>query len=222
MRIPSTHTRRWLPLALLTLLGAQAQAAAPVNSQASLIDANRYLLLFSATGDERFQGYMENAGKRLDASLAANNDPALQELWNNFQQGSRKLVGSFATQQLTAQAKMTQSLALEEPVTAYLKTHPQATPTLADNLRMRALLAAREANLRSADPKQADAEAEQIKALDAGIQRQIDALQKTDAPLHTDLSTRWHYLLVSQKNGKLLPYPFNAQIDAMLGKLDAR
>ncbi|CDF86501.1 hypothetical secreted protein [Pseudomonas knackmussii B13] len=222
MRIPSTHLRRWLPLALLTLLGAQAQAAAPVSSQASLIDANRYLLLLSATGDERFQTYMENTGKRLDASLAANQDPALRELWSNFQQGSRKLVGSFATQKLTAQQKMSQSLALEEPVTAYLKAHPQATPTLADNLRLRALLAAREANLRSADPKQADAEAEQIKALDAGIQQQIDGLAKADPTLHADLSNRWHYLQVSQKNGKLLPYPFNAQIDAMLGKLDAR
>lgn len=222
MRIPSTHLRRWLPLALLTLLGAQAQAAAPVSSQASLIDANRYLLLLSATGDERFQTYMENTGKRLDASLAANQDPALRELWSNFQQGSRKLVGSFATQKLTAQQKMSQSLALEEPVTAYLKAHPQAAPTLADNLRLRALLAAREANLRSADPKQADAEAAQIKALDAAIQQQIDALEKSDPPLHADLSNRWHYLQVSQKNGKLLPYPFNAQIDAMLGKLDAR
>lgn len=222
MRTRSAPLRRWLPLALISLLSAQAQAAAPVSSQASLIDVNRYLLLFSATGDERFQTYMENAGKRLDASLAANQDPVLRDLWSNYQQGSRKLIGSFATAKLTAQAKMSQSLALEEPATAYLKAHPQASPTLADNLRLRALLAAREANLRSVDPKQADTEAEQIKALDAGIQQQIDALEKGDPTLHADLSNRWHYLQVSQKNGKLLPYPFNAQIDAMLGKLDTR
>lgn len=221
MRIAPARLRRWLPLALLTLLAPQAHAAVAPSDTASLTDAGRYLLFFGATGDERFQARLESVGKRLDDSLAHSQDAALSELWRNYRQASQKLQSTFATQKLTAQARMSQSLAVEEPLSAYLKAHPASAPSLADNLRLHALLSAREASLRNVDTPRADAEAAQIKTLDASIEQQIVALEHSAPALQADLNNRWHYLQVGQKGGKLLPYPFNAQIDAMLGKLDA-
>ncbi|MDF3935546.1 hypothetical protein [Pseudomonas citronellolis] len=220
MRTRHTRSRHWLPLALCALLGAQAHAAGAPASEASLTDANRYLLLYSATGDEHFLVGLDAAGKRLEASLAQRQDAdALRALWAGYQQGRQKLLADHAARKLDANAEMAQSLKLAEPLDAYLKAHPQATPDLADDLRQRALLTARQANLRKVDGTRADAEASDIKALDARIQQRIDALAKTDPALSESLAKRWRYLQISQSNGKLLLYPFNAQIEAMLGQL---
>ena len=81
------------------------------------------------------------------------------------------------------------------------------------------MLTARLANLQKVDGPRAEAEAANVKALDERIQQRIDALAKSDPALHDELDKRWRYLQVSQRNGQQLLYPFNAQIEAMLGKL---
>lgn len=226
MRIRSTRLRHWLPFCLCALLGGQALAAAspvtsPVTSESSMLDINRYQLLYSATGDDRFLERMGSAGKRFEASLQGRQDAdALRALWSDYQQGSKKLLADLSAHKLNPQSEMAQSLKLSETFDAYLQAHPQtAAPELADNLRTRALLTARLANLRKVDNSRADAEEQKIKALDASIQQQIAALAKANAALSSDLANRWHYLQISQSNGKLLLYPFNAQIESMLGKL---
>jgi hypothetical protein len=205
MRILPSPLRHCLPLALCALLGSQAQAAEAPGVEADLVDANRYLLLYSATADERFLD-------RLDAT-------ALRALWASYEQGRQQMLAEHAARKLDQNGEMARSLKLAEPLDAYLQAHPLATPGLADDLRSRALLTARLANLQKVDGPRAEAEAANVKALDERIQQRIDALAKSDPALHDELDKRWRYLQVSQRNGQQLLYPFNAQIEAMLGKL---
>lgn len=220
MRILPSPPRHCLPLALCALLGSQAQAAEAPGVEADLVDANRYLLLYSATADERFLDRLDATGKHLQAALGQRQDAAaLRALWASYEQGRQQMLAEHAARKLDQNGEMARSLKLAEPLDAYLQAHPLATPGLADDLRSRALLTARLANLQKVDGPRAEAEAANVKALDERIQQRIDALAKSDPALHDELDKRWRYLQVSQRNGQQLLYPFNAQIEAMLGKL---
>ncbi|KAF1071722.1 MAG: hypothetical protein GAK45_00428 [Pseudomonas citronellolis] len=214
-----------LGFGLFALFTAKACAAAQAPSaEAALLDADRYLLLFSATGDDRFLDRLAPAGKRFTAALAERKDAsALQSTWSSFQQSVDKTHADYTSHRIDLKTTQTQALQTADQLDTYLKAHPAADAgSLPDNLRNHALQIARLANLRLVDANHAPDEEAQVKASGEAIQKQIDALENSQPAVFADLDKRWRYLKAGQTSGKLLLYPFNAQIEAMLGKLQGQ
>lgn len=207
---------------LIGLLPGPALSAEPEERAiaGTLMDAQRCLLLFAATGDEHFLGLLPRLTDRLDKQLADQPGANAMPLWNLWllhQQAVASARAHYAPGGPQLQAALRQA----ESVVAQLPTYlPQVqagtTPELSDDLRELALLEAQNANQKLLEGD-ANKRREQI----ARLQRNID-LQLSARPASAEtesLRTRWRYLRLTERENGTLLYPFNAQLEYLLTRL---
>lgn len=203
---------------LLTSLLPTAANASTANAQ--LQDIERYLLLYSATGDERFLQRLDKLGTEFEKSLDTQKNPtALKDMWHLYQQTLDQVRAAYSQHGVdlkTAVARTAEVAGLFDNFIIADEGTP-ATPTLADDLRTLALLEARQANGKLLGDGHAE-DVERIAQLQANVEKRLTALPAGES--RDALLSRWSYLRKSERpDGATLLYPFNAQIEYLLEHL---
>ncbi|MBB2493429.1 hypothetical protein [Aquipseudomonas ullengensis] len=215
----STRLRPWLcALPLILLQGSALADVAPAPVEPNVLDMERFLLLYRATGDERFMQRLNQHGEQFQHAIAGRKDPnTLHNLWLTYQESAQRVHQAYAVRELDLDSELDQALQVSGLFSAFLPQAETATaPSLADNLRQLA-------RIKAALATQAATASGSLKAsaISARIDRQLGALARSDAELYASIMPRWRYLQLTERNGKTLLYPFNAQIEFILARLQA-
>jgi len=204
-------------IASLLLTGLLPRAANADTSEASLRDMERYLLLYSATGDERFLSRLDNLGSSFEQQLAQQKNAAsLQDIWQLYRQTLEQVRAAYSHKGVDLQQAVAQTQEVAGLFDSFILAREPASQGLEDELRELALLEARRANGRllgagnEGDPARIEVLQERIgerlAALPAGASRD-------------SLLSRWSYLRKAEKPEGTLLYPFNAQVEYLLAHL---
>ncbi|WP_160288518.1 hypothetical protein [Pseudomonas knackmussii] len=209
---------RNLLLAALMLPGLSLAAG---NETAYILqDAQRCLLLFTATGDEHFLRPLPSLAERYERQLADQPGANAMSLWNVWLLHQKSVADARAhyapgsPQLLDALRQAGKALEL---LPRFLPVVQDETPPLADNLRQLALLEAQGANQKLLGGDE-QARRTAIAALQGRIEAQLAAL-----PAHPEneaLRSHWRYLRLSEHESAPLLYPFNAQLEYLLARLN--
>lgn len=210
---------RNLLLAALTLPGLSLAAG---NETAYILqDAQRCLLLFAATGDEHFLRSLPSLAERYEKQLADQPGATAMSLWNvwllhqksvadaraHYAPGSPQLLDA-----VRQAGKAVDLLPRFLPV-----VQDETPPTLTENLRQLALLEAQGANQKLLGGDE-QARREAIAGLQGRIEEQLTALPAS--PENEALRSHWRYLRLSEHESATLLYPFNAQLEYLLARLN--
>ncbi|QRY79826.1 hypothetical protein JVX91_01540 [Pseudomonas sp. PDNC002] len=202
-----------LLLSNVLLCSAQAaQPATPAQYNDPLVqDIERYLLLYSATGDERFLERLNSLGVVLEQKLATQDKAAsLKDIWQLYQQTLVKVRDAYGKKGVDLKQAVKQTREVGDLFNTFLIAGSDPQPKLLAELRELALLEARKANgklLGVATEK----DTKRIGELQESVQQQLQAL-----PANSDrdgLLMRWSYLRKTETDKGTLLYPFNAQIE---------
>ena len=191
---------------------AVAADATPQRNDPLLQDIERYLLLYSATGDERFLDRLNSLGVVFEQKLAVQDQAtALKDIWQLYQQTLAKVKDAYTKKGVDLKLAVKQTREVADLFSAFLAPDAAATaPQPGGDLRELALLEARKANAKLLGAP-SDAETKRIGELRESLQRQLEAL-----PAGADrekLLMRWAYLRKTETADGTLLYPFNAQIE---------
>lgn len=207
-------------LASLVLAGLLPNAANADTADARLQDIERYLLLYSATGDERFLQRLDSLGKVFEQSLGEQkNAAALKDMWQLYRQTLDQVRAAYSQRGVDLKQALAQTREVAGLFDSFIIAEKQAQnpPALADDLRELALLEARQANRKLLGGAQS-ADAAQIVQLQANVEKQLAALP--NGTTRDNLLSRWDYLRKAERpEGGTLLYPFNAQIEYLLAHL---
>lgn len=204
-------------IASLLLASLLPRAANADTVDANLRDMERYLLLYSATGDQRFLARLDNLGPHFQQQLAQQkNATSLQDLWQLYRQALDQVRMAYSRRDVDLQHAVAQTREVAGLFDSFILTREPAPQGLADELRELALLEARRANGRLLGKVNED-DAARIGELQALIGERLAALP---AGANRDsLLWRWHYLRKAEKPEGTLLYPFNAQVEYLLAHL---
>lgn len=211
-------------LLLTALLLPNMGQAADQDSQkiaATLLDAQRCLLLFSATGDEHFLRPLPRLAERYEKALADQpgaNAMTLWNIWLTHQQSVTEAKVYYAAGSPRLQNALQQAAKAVELLPKFIPlTQGDTPPTLADNLRQLALLEAKGAN-----PSAIGGDAQARRETIADLQRRIDAelAARPVTPDNEALRSHWRYLRLTERESGTLLYPFNAQVENLLARLN--
>lgn len=206
-------------LASLVLASLLPRAANADTVDARLQDIERYLLLYSATGDERFLQRLDNLGSAFEQSLGEQkNAAALKDMWQLYRQALERVRAAYSQRGVDLKDALAQTHEVAGLFDDFIVSDKpaKATPTLADELRELALLEARQANRKLLGGAE-QSEAARIAQLQGDVEKQLAALP--DGPARDTLLSRWAYLRKAEKPEGTLLYPFNAQVEYLLAHL---
>ncbi|MCP1652133.1 hypothetical protein [Pseudomonas nitroreducens] len=204
-------------IASLLLTGLLPRAANADTSEASLRDMERYLLLYSATGDERFLSRLDNLGSSFEQQLAQQKNAAsLQDIWQLYRQTLEQVRAAYSHKGVDLQQAVAQTQEVAGLFDSFILAREPASQGLEDELRELALLEARRANgrLLGAGNK---GDAARIEVLQERIGERLAALPAGAS--RDSLLSRWSYLRKAEKPEGTLLYPFNAQVEYLLAHL---
>ncbi|WP_010487431.1 hypothetical protein [Pseudomonas sp. S9] len=208
---------RALSLALILPLSyAKADTSADIRSTA--LDVERYLLLYSNGGDERFWTQMNEAQNQLGEQIKTEKGAAtLEGILSTYQGYADDVRAAYWQNNQDLSTSLAQAFNVFKLLDSFLPadTSSQA-PSLADNLRSFAVL-----SIRQDTPLAETGDQQTIDQLAKRISAQIDALSNKNPKAYQQVPMRWKYLQIAHRNGKPLIYPFNAQIEYMLAQLEA-
>ncbi len=204
-------------LASLLLAGLLPRAANADAVDASLRDMERYLLLYSATGDERFLTRLESLGPSFEQQLSQQKNAAnLQDLWQLYRQTLEKVRAAYLQKDVDLQQALLQTREVAGLFDTFILAREPAPDGLQDELRELALLEARRANGRLLG-KESEGDATRIGELQELIGERLAALPAGAS--RDSLLSRWSYLRKAEKPEGTLLYPFNAQVEYLLAHL---
>ncbi|MNP34479.1 hypothetical protein D3C76_1277680 [compost metagenome] len=187
-----------------------------------MLDIQRYLLLYSATGDERFLARLDGLGAVFEEGIAAQkNANTLADIWELYRHTVGKVRDAYTIKDADLKRAVAQTQEVSALFDAFILESDKAdqSPSLADNLRHLALLRVQQANREVLGESPDDG---RLDSLYAEIDRQLDSLPAGDAQASSRnerLKKRWQYLRMAANGGQL--YPFNAQIEYLLAHLPA-
>lgn len=216
---------RLVPALLAGLLLSGTLAAAPAKGPTNLRtdpllqDIERYLLLYAATGDERFLTRLNSLGAVFEKKLDGQKQAAtLKDIWQLHQQTLEKVHDAYTKRGVDLRQALQQTRQVAELFDSFLQPAPGATqgPTLLDEVRELALLEARGANRKLLGELTA-ADGRRIAELQEEVQARLEALP--DSPERDKLQLHWRYLRKAQTADGTLLYPFNAQIEYLTAHL---
>lgn len=206
-------------IASLLFAGLLPRAANADTIDASLRDMERYLLLYSATGDERFLSRLDILGQGFEEQLTQQkNAGALQDLWQLYRQTLQQVRDAYSLKGVDLRQAVARTQEVAGLFDSFILAREPAPQGLADELRELALLEARQANRRLLGRDLEDA-AERIGALQVKIGERLAALPAGAS--RDSLLSRWSYLRKAEKPEGTLLYPFNAQVEYLLAHLPA-
>ena len=204
-------------IASLLFAGLLPRAANADAVDASLRDMERYLLLYSATGDERFLSRLDNLGHSFEEQLAQQkNAGALQDLWQLYRQTLQQVREAYSLKGVDLRQAVARTQEVAGLFDSFVLAREPAPQGLEDELRELALLEARQANRRLLGRDLEDA-GERIEALQEKIGERLAALPAGAS--RDSLLSRWKYLRKAEKPEGTLLYPFNAQVEYLLAHL---
>ncbi|MFR0691065.1 hypothetical protein ACLUTX_16825 [Enterobacterales bacterium AE_CKDN230030158-1A_HGKHYDSX7] len=204
-------------IASLLLAGLLPRAANADAIDANLRDMERYLLLYSATGDERFLTRLDSLGTRFEEQLAKQKNAAsLQDLWKLYQQTLDQVRAAYSRKDVDLQQAVAQTREVAGLFDSFILAREPGAPGLENELRELALLEARRANGRLLG-KQGGDDAQRINELQGAIGERLAALPAGAS--RDSLLSRWSYLRKAEKPEGTLLYPFNAQVEYLLAHL---
>ncbi|MFJ3054240.1 hypothetical protein [Pseudomonas nitroreducens] len=204
-------------IASLLLTGLLPRAANADTTDASLRDMERYLLLYSATGDERFLTRLDNLGTSFEQQLAQQKNAAsLQDLWQLYRQTLEQVRAAYVQKGVDLQHAVAQTREVAALFDSFILAREALTPGLENELRELALLEARRANERLLGKETGD-DAKRIGELQERIGERLAALPAGAS--RDSLLSRWSYLRKAEKPEGTLLYPFNAQVEYLLAHL---
>ncbi|WP_339516298.1 hypothetical protein [Pseudomonas sp. RL_15y_Pfl2_60] len=205
-----------LSLALVLPL-SYAKAAASADIRSTALDVERYLLLYSNGGDERFWTQMSEAQNQLGEQVKAEKGAAtLEGILSTYQDYAAKVHAAYHEKNFDLNTSLSQASEIFNLLDSFIPadtTNPP--PRLSDNLRAFAVL-----SIRQDTPLAKASDQQAIDQLASDISAQIDALSTENPKAYQKVPMRWKYLQTAQRNGKPLIYPFNAQIEYMLTQLE--
>ncbi|MBB4867936.1 hypothetical protein HNP46_006855 [Pseudomonas nitritireducens] len=199
-------------LTLSAVLCGHAAGAEPPASPTSplLEDIERYLLLYSATGDERFLNRLNGLGTQFEQKLGEQKQAEpLRDIWQLYQQTLDRVQAAYREKGVDLKKALNQSQEVADLFDSFLVSSPPPAG-LASDLRELALLEARKAN-HALLGIEAAANQQRIEQLRSAITAQLDALP--EEAQRERLLTHWNYLRQAQAASGTLLYPFNAQIE---------
>ncbi|MCP8465269.1 hypothetical protein NK553_15065 [Pseudomonas sp. ZM23] len=211
--------------ASLIFAGLLASSLLPtvVNAETAnpqLQDIERYLLLYSATGDERFLQRLDKLGAAFEKNLdAQKNSTVLKDMWHLYQQALEQVRAAYSQHGVDLKTAVAQTAEVAGLFDKFIVADEGApvAPSLADDLRALALLEARQANNKLRGGGYAE-DVERIAQLQANVEKRYTALPAGES--RDTLLSRWSYLRKSERpDGATLLYPFNAQIEYLLEHL---
>ncbi|MGC4010393.1 MAG: hypothetical protein QM805_16255 [Pseudomonas sp.] len=203
--------------ASLLLAGLLPRAANADAVDASLRDMERYLLLYSATGDERFLTRLEGLGPSFEQQLSQQKNAAnLQDLWQLYRQTLEKVRTAYSQKDVDLQQAVLQTQEVAGLFETFILAREPASNGLQDELRELALLEARRANERLLE-KESKGDTLRITQLQELIGERLAALPAGAS--RDSLLSRWSYLRKAEKPEGTLLYPFNAQVEYLLAHL---
>ncbi|MFV0456467.1 MAG: hypothetical protein ACK5NQ_16040 [Pseudomonas sp.] len=204
-------------LAGLILASTLVQAANTTSIDTYLWDIERYLLLYSATGDERFMVRLNELDTAFKQRLKAQkNASALEDMRLLYLQELKRVQEAYLHSREDLESSVAKLLEVIGLFDSFIIEDrlEEETSTLTDDLRQLALLEARQANNKLLGATQED-NGMRITQLQDKIEAQITALD------HRDPSLRWTFIRKSQRpNGDTLLFIFNAQIEYLINHLD--
>lgn len=204
-------------IASLLLTGLLPRAANADTSEASLRDMERYLLLYSATGDERFLSRLDNLGSSFEQQLAQQKNAAsLQDIWQLYRQTLEQVRAAYSHKGVDLQQAVAQTQEVAGLFDSFILAREPASQGLEDELRELALLEARRANGRLLGAGN-EGDAARIEVLQERIGERLAALPAGAS--RDSLLSRWSYLRKAEKPEGTLLYPFNAQVEYLLAHL---
>ncbi|MBO3276906.1 hypothetical protein [Pseudomonas schmalbachii] len=212
-------------LLAFTLLGYPvASTAEPLPPNAVMVDIQRYLLLYSATGDERFLARLDALGPIFEEGISGQRNAAsLRDMWGLYRGTVEKVRDAYTSRDVELKSAVSQAREVSALFDAFILVDAgrKRPPSLTGNLRRLALLKALQANRELLGETQDQAE---LDSLVGAIGKQFDDLPNGDRDAsrqHGMLQKRWQYLLLTSNAGHTLLYPFNAQIEYLLAHLPA-
>jgi hypothetical protein len=204
-------------LAGLLLAGLLPRPANADVVDANLRDMERYLLLYSATGDERFLTRLDGLGQHFEQQLSQQkNATSLQDLWQLYRQALDQVRAAYSQKDVDLQRAVAQTRAVAGLFDTFILAREPAPQGLEDELRELALLEARLANGRLLG-KESEGDAARIGELQELIGERLAALPAGAS--RDSLLSRWSYLRKAEKPEGTLLYPFNAQVEYLLAHL---
>lgn len=207
-------------LASLVLASLLPRAANADSVDASLQDIERYLLLYSATGDERFLVRLDNLGTTFEQSLGQQkNAGALKDMWQLYRQALDRVRAAYSQPGVDLKVALAQTQEVAGLFDSFIIADKTAktAPTLADDLRELALMEARQANRKLLGGLE-EKDSSRIAQLQEAVEKQLNTLPA--GPARDTLLSRWTYLRKAERSdGGTLLYAFNAQIEYLLAHL---
>lgn len=204
---------------LLSLLASLPTAALADRFDATLQAAQRYLLLYSATGDERFLKRLERLDEAFQGLVAEqHNGETLQDIWSLYGETVAQVQSGYEKSGPALREALAQALEVSALLQEF-RLQPDAAPaeaSLAANLQRLALLQAKRANQRLLG-EDTDTLRGTIADLQQTIETQFAALP--DTAEGEAMRARWRYLRLTERPAGTLLYPFNAQVEYLLEKL---
>ncbi|WP_417662112.1 hypothetical protein [Pseudomonas sp.] len=201
-----------LCLALILPL-SYAQADTTANIRSTVLDVERYLLLYSNSGDDRFWVQMNQAANQLGEQVKAEKGVAtLETILSTYQDYAAGVRAAYSEKDFDLNTSLTQAFDIFSLLDSFLPADTTGSaPSLADNLRAFALL-----SIRQDTPLAKTNDPETIDQLASDIGVQIDLLPQA----YRQVPLRWKYLQTAHRDGKPLIYPFNAQVEFILAQLE--
>lgn len=185
-----------------------------------LQDIERYLLLYAATGDDRFLTRLDSLGVVFESQLGEQKQArTLKDIWQLHQQTLSKVRDAYSKKDVDLKEALQQTQEVADLFDSFLGNTSDSAPSIRGELRELALLEARKAN-RKLLGEPSTAQSERIEALCASLQSHLEALP--DNPARDSLMAHWTFLRKSQAAGGTLLYPFNAQIEYLSSHLPQR
>ncbi|MNZ14072.1 hypothetical protein D3C78_309880 [compost metagenome] len=210
---------------LLPLLGSLSHAApaTPLPPTTLIVDIQRYLLLYSATGDERFLERLNTLAPEFEEGIATQKNAAtLKDIWGLYLGAVEKVRDAYTSKDIDLRKAVSEAQEVSALFDSFILEDTETAPqSLADNLRRLALLKVLQANSELLGQSQND---DKLNTLSSEIENQLDTLSvcAEEAPQQCEtLKRRWQYLRLTGSTGHLLLYPFNAQIEYLLSRLPA-
>ena len=203
--------------ACLLLAGLLPRAANADAVDASLRDMERYLPLYSATGDERFLARLDGLGPGFEQQLSQHKNAAsLQDLWRLYRQTLEQVRVAYTQKNVDLQRAVAQTREVAGLFDTFILARDPAPKGLEDELRELALLEARRANGQLVRRGHGE-DATRIGELQELIGKRLAALPAGAS--RDSLLSRWRYLRKAEKPEGTLLYPFNAQVEYLLAHL---
>lgn len=207
-------------IASLLLAGLLPRAANADAVDAGLRDMERYLLLYSATGDDRFLTRLDGLAPSFEQQLSQQKNAAnLKDLWQLYRQTLEQVRAAYSQKDVDLQNAVAQTREVAGLFDTFILAREPVRQGLEDELRELALLEARRANGRLLG-KESGEDAARIGELQVQIGERLAALPAGAS--RDSLLSRWSYLRKAEKPEGTLLYPFNAQVEYLLAHLPRR